>query len=210
MNSSRDGKEQTALKWDEAASAEIVRWLYGDSLTELQNIHTRVQVASIIFRHSAALRSRLQEVEKERDALKLSTCSTLWWEDGDRSFDSPEYYAEERGLKVGDEFELQGARYRDEKFRVVKIADDTSDDYECEEITNPKAEDFEAYFSIEKRAERAERQNQELREALEKLNAEVIGITTAYSVDLCEAIGMTNLSVLIQRRDRAGEALEKK
>ena len=93
--------------------------IYPRLRSELETVKAELKLAKMQTRtHSEeawrkkveAAEAELEQVRRERDALKLSTCSTLWWEDGDTKFDSPENYAEERGLKIGDEFELQGAR----------------------------------------------------------------------------------------------------
>lgn len=77
-----------------------------------------------------------------------------YWED-DSQFDTPENYAEESEMKVGDEFELQAAQYWPERWRVVKVPDETSDDWDCERIT-AKRKDFPEYMKMKAEKEAAE------------------------------------------------------
>jgi hypothetical protein len=62
--------------WRDDAATEILKWLYGDTMTEVQRAHTQAQIYAIIFRHSqsskgraevSSLESRLQQAQEQLD-----------------------------------------------------------------------------------------------------------------------------------------------
>lgn len=119
---------------------------------------------------SASLKAEVERLREERDkyALLASEVECYWDEDGDHRFESPESYADECDLKVGDTFKLQAANYWYEEFRVTKVPDPPeaevgNDDYKCEEI-GKKHSEFETYFAMKDRAEKAESELAALRQ----------------------------------------------
>jgi hypothetical protein len=96
----------------------------------------------------------ITEARAEIERLKLRTSPECWFED-ETCYDSPEQFAEEAELEVGAEFDLQGARYTPERYRV-KVKGNCDDiEYDCE-LVSSKAERFPEYFEVVKRAEKAE------------------------------------------------------
>lgn len=85
----------------------------------------------------------------EIERLKLqSEHADCWWDDDNR-VGSPEEYADEEALKVGEEFELLAAAYWPTKYRVTAVRDHETDEgeYTCE-LLKGRREEFETYFQI--------------------------------------------------------------
>ena len=122
---------------------------------------------------SAAPSEREAELSKEITRLKLQyTVAECYW-DEDAHHDSPEEFADENDLKVGAEFELQAATYWKEKFRVTKVPDDVSDDYECETLSQQR-EEFQTYQEMEARLAKIEAELQAARAAAPQNDTEEV------------------------------------
>lgn len=68
------------------------------------------------------------------EAVPLADCYSN--NDGDSWLDCPDDIEFVHGLKVGDEYELKASIWAwPERFRVTKVPDDTSDDYEVEPVS---------------------------------------------------------------------------
>lgn len=97
----------------------------------------------------ANLESELAQARAEIERLKLqSEHADCWWNDDNR-VGSPEEYADEEALKVGEEFELLAAAYWPTKYRVTAVRDHETDEgeYTCE-LLKGRREEFETYFQI--------------------------------------------------------------
>ena len=95
----------------------------------------------------------IADLQKEITRLKLQyTVAHCWWDDN-RQWDSPEEYADECGLKVGDEFTLQASTYWDETFRVTAAPDASHDDYACLQVSEER-EQFDTYQEMQQLAEK--------------------------------------------------------
>lgn len=102
-----------------------------------------------MFAALAARDAEIAALKKEVVRLKLqSEHADCWWDD-DNDFESPEEYADESDLKVGDEFELQAAAYWKERFRVKTVRDQETDegDYDCEQLSR-RREEFPNWFDL--------------------------------------------------------------
>jgi len=97
-------------------------------------------------------RECIEAQKKEIERLKLqSEHADCWWNDDSR-FDSPDEYADEAGLNVGDEFDLQAAAYWQERYKVTSVRNPETDegDYECEQISK-RREEFPTWFALRER-----------------------------------------------------------
>jgi len=111
------------------------------------------------------------EVALDSDGDGIVAANGDW--DEDAHHDSPEEFADENDLKVGAEFELQAATYWKEKFRVTKVPDDVSDDYECETLSQQR-EEFQTYQEMEARLAKIEAELQAARAAAPQNDTEEV------------------------------------
>ena len=124
---------------------------------------------------SAEQRAEIERLRAENVHLSLlSEHVDCYWadDDPDCSVESPETFASENNLKVGDTFKLLAAQYWPVEFKVKKTftEDETDDDWEVEEIGEKRAE-FPEYMEVKRRAESAEASVRKMREALDKTEA---------------------------------------
>lgn len=66
----------------------------------------------------------------------LGTPDLYWPQDSDHGFECPDDAAIVGNMPIGTEFELTAAWYQTKKFKVIKVADDVSDDINVIEVHN--------------------------------------------------------------------------
>jgi hypothetical protein len=66
----------------------------------------------------------------------LGSPDLYWPQDADHGYECPDDAAIVGNMPLGTEFELTAAWYQTKKFKVVKVADDVSDDIEVIEVPN--------------------------------------------------------------------------
>lgn len=82
----------------------------------------------------AGWRMKVYAAPQDSEAVPLADCYSN--NDGDSWLDCPDDIEFVHGLKVGDEYELKASIWAwPERFRVTKVPDDTSDDYEVEPVS---------------------------------------------------------------------------
>jgi hypothetical protein len=125
-------------------------------------------VLAVVRKHAALVaateskdewQARALKAEREVERLKLqSEHANAYWDD-DSDFQSPEEYADEMDLKVGEEFELQAAAYWKLKFRVKSARNQDTDEgeYDCEQLTQ-RREEFPEYFTLKDQLAIAQRE----------------------------------------------------
>lgn len=117
-----------------------LKWLTEDErLWRALEMHSGSEEGSarlLLYGRLNAVRADLDAERKAHRETKAKLAPDCWFDpsDGDASWDSPEEYADEVGHKLGDTFDLTAAVYWKETWRVVKVPDESSDDFDCERI----------------------------------------------------------------------------